>query len=245
VKRRSVLVAVVLLVLLAVGLLVYRGIASLDAIVARQIERHGAAVTGTSVRVGSVDLSLRSGEGTLRGLRVANPDGFGGGDAFALGAIIVRIDLGSLRRSPVVIDLVRISGADVDFVVDAEGRSNLEVIRDHARSVSGGRSGSERAGEGAERRFEIRELSFEGGHIDADTTAVGGKQTGLAMPPLSLDDVGGSRGATPEVIGKEVTTAFLGTVTSAVAKEGLADYLDRKLGKGTGDAARQLLKVLP
>jgi hypothetical protein len=244
VKRRSALAVVVLLVLLAVGLLVYRGIASLDAIVARQIERHGSAVTGTPVRVGSVDLSLRSGEGTLRGLRVANPDGFGGGDAFALRAIEVRVDLGSLGGSPVVIDLVRITGADVDLVVDAEGRSNLEVIREHARSVPGG-GGSGRAEEGGERRFEIRELSFEGGRIQADTTAVGGKKTGLDLPPLRLGDVGGSRGATPDAIGKEVTTAFVGTVTTAVAKEGLADYLDRKLGKGTGDAARQILKVLP
>ena len=51
----------------------YLLLTSLDAIVERAIERYGSEITGTAVRVSSVDISLTSGRGTVRGLTVANP----------------------------------------------------------------------------------------------------------------------------------------------------------------------------
>ena len=50
------------------------------------IERYGTDVCGTKVTVGSVDISLKSGRGTIHDLRVANPDGFSHDSVVKFGA---------------------------------------------------------------------------------------------------------------------------------------------------------------
>ena len=71
---------------------------NLDGLVKQIIERTGSELTGTAVRLGAVEIDLTSGRGTLRNLRVANPDGFSGADVFSLGAILFEIVTGSSPR---------------------------------------------------------------------------------------------------------------------------------------------------
>jgi hypothetical protein len=76
---------------------------SIDSIVKNGIERYGTDVCGTKVSVGSVDISLKSGTGTIHDLRVANPDGFSHDSAVVLGGATLVLDIGSLNRDPLVI----------------------------------------------------------------------------------------------------------------------------------------------
>ena len=72
------LVVGVVIVLVAVGAAIYYFVSSVDEIVARAIESNGSAVTGTTVSGSGVRISLRDAKGSIRGLRIANPDGFSG-----------------------------------------------------------------------------------------------------------------------------------------------------------------------
>ena len=65
--RRMVL-AVAIGVALVGALLLYAVVSTLDTLVARAIESYGSAMTGTAVRVGSVNIDLAEGSGTIRGL---------------------------------------------------------------------------------------------------------------------------------------------------------------------------------
>src|SRR5262245_66584381 len=97
----------------AIGIVLLAGAAayllwSLDARVARAIEAQGTQIFGTPVRVDSVDIELAAGRGTIRGIRVANPEGYSSGDAIRLAAIELAIDARSLREQPFRVTHVRV-----------------------------------------------------------------------------------------------------------------------------------------
>ena len=104
------LIAAVAVVVVAV--LLYAA-ASLDRLVKQGIETYGSRIVGAPVRVGSVEISLSSGRGTLRELSISNPDGFSSGEALRLGEITLDIQLSSLTQEPLVIQEVKILAPEV------------------------------------------------------------------------------------------------------------------------------------
>ena len=130
-KQRLIIAALAVLIVIA-GLFVYL-YNSIDSIVKNGIERYGTDVCGTKVTVGSVDISLKSGRGTIHNLRVANPDGFSHESAVSLGDATVAIDIGSLNRDPLVITGIRVKAP----VVSAEVNETLAInVRASSRRFS-------------------------------------------------------------------------------------------------------------
>ncbi len=256
-KLKNVILGAAGVMLVVVGFGVYYLSVSLDGIVRKAIEDYGSEILGTTVRVSSVSIELREGKGTIRGLRVANPDGFPAGDSVSLGEIALGIDAASLTsQDPVVITLIRVSEPSVLLVTNAEGGTNLQAIQENAERYSGGGDGVP-AGESGETptdsgepptRISIRKFNFEGGRLAADLTAVGGNRTEAKLPPLQLSEIGGKKGGTPGEVGATVATAFVKSCLTAVARSQLNDQLDRlvneKLGGPAGDAAKEMVKGL-
>lgn len=137
---------------------------------------------------------------------------------------------------------VRVSSVELTL---SEGRttSNIDAILANVRAHPGG--GGASASGGGERdeppRITIGSFVFEEGRVDADLEAVGGETVTAELPPVRLKKIGGSRGATPDEIGKQVMSAFLGSVTRSVARSRIERVIDEKLG-GAGDAAKKLLQ---
>ncbi|MGI9432524.1 MAG: hypothetical protein ACR2PQ_09940, partial [Myxococcota bacterium] len=94
-SRRGLLVVAVAAIVVARFL--YWMLGSLDARIARATEHVGSELTGTSVRVGSVDVDPAEGAATPRNLRVASPAGFSSEPALAFGEILVALDVASVR----------------------------------------------------------------------------------------------------------------------------------------------------
>ncbi len=247
--KRVLLVGGAIVVLAGIGALVFLA-SSLDSIVKQAIERTGSKLTGTSVRLDAAQIDLGSGRGTLRGLRVANPDGFSSADVFSLAEITLEIDLGTLTQDPVVIRTVRIDAPEARVEVDAKGRTNVDVIRRHLKETAagGGEAASGGGGSSAESadatRLRIQSFTFENGQVTADTSALGGKEKTQALPTLRLRDVGGATGATPAEIGEDVLDAFLGQIAKAAASGRLEQLIDDKLGGDAGEAAKGVLRKL-
>ena len=237
-KRVIIVVVAVLVVgIIGIGVFLYNNI---NPIVKSAIEKNGSAIFGTDVSVGSVDISLKSGRGTIRGVKVKNPDGFDG-NAFTLGEITVDIEVGSLNKDPIVIDEIRIAAPDVNVVLNEKGQSNIAVIKESAdryQASSAGKPAGKQDG-GYEKRFRVEKFSFEEGHVAADASAIGQGNIEAVLPPVRLTDVGGQTGDTPDGIGKTVSRAFLSAVMGAVGNELKARAMDE--GK---DAARKALEKL-
>jgi hypothetical protein len=242
-KSRRAVVGGGLVVVVLVAVAAYFLLTSLDAIVERAIERYGSEITGTAVRVASVDISLSSGRGTVRGLTIANPEGFSSDSAFSLEEITLQLDVGTVASSPIVVEELSIGAPAALFEVNQAGAANVDVIRKNASS------GEPAAGAEEEPlRLVIRKFSVQRGKIDADTTAVGGEEVEAKFPPLELENIGGSRGATPNQIGKIVVGALTKQVAIAAASQRLGSYLKGKIDDAldgeAGEAAKNLLRSL-
>jgi hypothetical protein len=240
--KRLIIIAAVLLLLVIVGISVFL-YNSMDALVASAIEKHGSRIMGTKVSVGSVDISLKSGKGTIRNLKVDNPEGYSDDELFTLEEVSIDIDVRSINRDPIVIDEVRISAPKVRVEVDERAQSNVSVVRanvDKYRTASVPRE--QKQDGGFEKRLLIEKFVFEAGLVDVDAAPMGVKAFDEELPPLRLSNVGGPNGDTPDAIGKEVSREFLAAVRAVVqdkikqratekAKEELTRQADKLLDK--------------
>ncbi len=219
------LAAVVAIVVIAVVYLY----SSLNSIVEAAIERYGTEITGSKVSVGAVKISPKTGRGTIRDLRVANPEGYSGADALRLGEITVEIDLSTLTKSPIVVNEVLVIAPEVAYEMNDKAESNVGVIRDHAESFGGGsRSPAKGGGDGKGKRLLIRRFKFEGGRVDASTSVLGeNKSETVPLPPFQMSDVGGPSGAPPDEIGKIVATAYTRSISKAITDKGIGRVVDK------------------
>ncbi len=242
------LIAAIAVVVVAVLLYVT---ASLDSLVKQGIETYGSRIVGAPERVGSVEISLSTGRGTLRELSVSNPEGFSNGDALRLAEITLDIQPSSLTQEPLVIQEITILGPQVNAEVSASGSTNIDVLRRNVSAYAGTSSdgGSTPSPEAVDDTppplLRINELTFADGVLAADTTAIGGDVRTLELAPLRLAELGGKNGQPVDVIAKSILDAYTRSVASVVAKDVAASragkLIDEKIGGELGEAARGLL----
>lgn len=128
-SKKVILGAVgLVLVVAAVGVLVV--VTQLDRMIGDAVESYGSATTGTDVSLGSVDIALSEGRGKLRGLTIANPDGFSTDYALRLEDIDLSLQLSSLTDDVPVITEALVDDAHLN--VEQRGdASNVTAIQRH------------------------------------------------------------------------------------------------------------------
>ena len=236
--KRFALAAVAVGVALLAGAAAYL-VWSLDARVARAIEEQGTRIAGTKVRVDSVDIELAKGRGTIRGVRVENPEGFSSGDAISLAEIELAIDARSIAEQPFRVTRVRVGDSVVNFEVTEDGASNIARI---TRNVSRG-SGDARKepARGEPKRFAIGEFAFAGGEIFLERPGAEHPER-VHLPDLELHELGGAGGATGGEIGEQIALAFTRRVIAATAGHQVGRAVEKELGEAAGDAAETILR---
>lgn len=236
--KRLALIVIAGGVALVVGAVAYF-VWSLDARVARAIEEEGTRIAGTRVRVDSVDIDLAAGKGTIRGIRVANPEGYSSDDAIALREVVLVIDARSIREQPFRVTRVNVGDAVVRFELREDGGSNIEHFRRHISGESEPQPQPEPAGE--PRRFAIGDFAFAGGEIFLVEPGVENPER-VHLPDLELHDLGGKQGATGGEIGEEIARAFTRRVLAAAASHQVGRAVEKELGGAAGDAAETILR---
>lgn len=234
--KKPLLIVAAALAVAIVAAVVYFG-SNLNALVARAIEQHGGAVTGTRVEVDGVKIALREGRGELAGLRVASPERFAAREAIVLGDIALDLDLGSVRANPLVVEELRVRAPVVHVAFGADGGSNIDVLRRRVEAAQGEPRASDK-------RLRIERFVLEEGRIEVDASALGLEPRSLALPPLRLDDIGGAEGVPPE----DVAALVLGTVARQAARDVAASELggliEDKLGAPVTERVKGLIDRL-
>ena len=241
------IIALLGLAVIAAGLYFLRH--NLDSIVAAEIASVGSRSLGTQVRVGSVELDLRAGSGTIRKLRVENPQGFPGKPLISIDEITLALDVSSAlavasgSSEHVIVKRLSIRDPEVSVVTNAEGQTNLQWVQAHLSAQSP--ASADRPDDAATVRISIREFAVTTGKVDADTRAAGGKQYKLPLPGFRMRGIGGRAGAPPAKLAEAIGEAFAVRVAAVVATravtQGLKRAIDRNLGGQTGEAVQGLL----
>ncbi len=118
---------VALVLLLVIGVFVYVGY-NTNSIVKRAIETIGPQYLGAKVSVGSVDMSLQDGRGTLKNLEIGNPAGYEGPYALRVATVSVTLDVAHSNTSLVVLKQVTIDDARVAAIAKSPKETNLHAL---------------------------------------------------------------------------------------------------------------------
>ncbi len=238
-KKLFFIAGIVVIVLIVVAVIVL--LSNLNSLVAKVIEKNGSDVTQTKVSVSGVDISIREGRGSIKGLLVASPEGFKARHAFSLDDIVVDIDIKSVRGTPIVIDEIRIRAPIVNAEITETGASNINELRNRVQAYTAGAAeeGGESSGEA--KRIRITKFVFEKGRIELDASALGLEKRTVVLPEIWLSDVGGADGAPPDQIAKVILTTVAMKVTSEIAGSELDRFVKEKLGESITDKAKGIL----
>ena len=229
----------VLLLVAAVFLGALYLVLSLDARVARAIEESASRSLGAAVQVEGVDLALTEGRGTIRGLTVANPEGFSEGDLFRFSEIELAVETASVGEQPFRVTDVRIGKSAVRFEVTESGDSNIEHIVHHLSSHSA--KDADETGGKEPQRVAIGKLRFEGGEVLVWRQGDDEPDT-VELPPLEMADIGGDDGATGGELSREIARVFTRRVVAATAGHELGRAVGKELGGTAGEVAETLLR---
>ena len=231
---KKMFLGAVLVLLLSLGFAVYYLLSGLDGMVKTAIETSGSQATQTAVRVESVQIVLKDGSGAIRGVTVANPQGFSAGKGFSLGEITTQINLKSLSEKVTVIEHITVRGPEVFFELNEAGKNNLAELK---RNLSTAASGSSASGQGntAEPKLIIRKLLFIEGNIHASVVPLD-KEYELHLPTIELNNLGGKNGATPTQIADQVLKVLTDRALAEVKKQGIDQYK----GKLEGEVKKHL-----
>jgi len=231
-KKWKLLLGLVTLLLVA---LVVVWTTSVDYALERAIEDYGSEALGVPVRVGSVTIRATQGKGTIRGLRIGQPEGFGRGDAASFEEIVLDLDVESLiSGDPYRIELARVAAPEVTYVVGADGQSNLKALqRNLERYSASGDAAAAPDGEPTDLRLRIDRLEIERGRVDADLARVGLPSSTTNLPAMHFRDLGGAKGAPPGQIASQVGMRFLAQTLGTVANSAIGSALDQSVKQGT------------
>jgi uncharacterized protein involved in outer membrane biogenesis len=241
---KKLLIAGVVIVVLVV-ILVFFVLSKLNSLVAKAIEKEGSEATQTSVRVSGVDISLRDGRGSIKGLKVESPEGFNARTAFSLADVILDIDIKSVREDPIVIDEIRIRAPVINAEITRTGDSNIDRLRTRVQTYAAGTGGKSGKSSGQTKRIRIERFVFEEGRVEVDASALGLEKRTIALPEIQLEDIGGTNGAPPDEIARIILTTVAERTTSEIANSEIDRLVREKLGASPVDKVKDLLRKLP
>jgi len=236
-KRKLIVFIVLALILAIAGTAIYV-LTNLNSIVKAAIEKYGSQATKTDVRVSSVKIRLRNGEGAVLGLKVANPPGFSFPSIITLDDIAVQIEVKSVASTPIVIDNILISGPEVFYEMKENGTANVDVIKKNLTSSgSPSEEQPQKSSKGKEIKLTVRKLVFEKGKVHVRIAKLGDKPYTVELPRLELTDIGRHGGASPAEIARIMATALAEETAKAVART----QGERLLRKGAEDLFNKYL----
>ena len=227
-SKLRVLAFTALLAVLVLGVVAWRLLGSLDARIARIIEREGSLACGAPVHVRSVHVSLRQGSGVVRGLRISNPEGFSRHDALTFGEIRLTLELGSLRQGPIVVSDVTALAPVARMELDGRSRSNLDVLSKSASRQHGGAGSAS-----VQRLLRIVRFHLDAGRIDVDASALGQGTDRIDLRPIDMRNVGGAAGQPVSQVTDVIVQAVTHEVARAAESRVMRGVVDR-VGGGVG-----------
>jgi len=203
--KKIIMVIIGLIIVAGAGVL-YLG-ANADSLIKASVEKFGTAVTQTATTLQSAHISFNSGEGTLKGFMVGNPEGFATDSAMKFGTVSVQLDkMSILGKGPIVIHNVLIDAPEMTYEVNKEGSSNLEKIQANISaftaklvaqatkdetSIPNTEQPMDNNVQEPERKIVIEHLTISNGRVKLSHALLAGKNlVDEKLPTIEMSDLG-------------------------------------------------------
>lgn len=246
-----------LLILLTIIILLAGGICglylNLESIVKASVAKYGSQLTGTEVALDGFRLSLRKGEAELKGLRIANPEGYQTPQILSLGSVYVRLDMRSLLKPVIVVEEIRIANPEIAYELKSVAHNNvsdlLAAVNKNAAAaakpaadqtdatragtakpaVSSGGSAKSASSSGG-KKVIINALNITGGKVSLGATFGGkGAAASVPLPATTLKDIGREKGSQGKGIietASLILKKILDTAYDTAVRQGLNSLKD-------------------
>ncbi len=246
-----------LLILLTIIILLAGGICglylNLESIVKASVAKYGSQLTGTEVALDGFRLSLRKGDAELKGLRIANPEGYQTPQILSLGSVYVRLDMRSLLKPVIVVEEIRIANPEIAYELKSVAHNNvsdlLAAVNKNAAAaakpaadqtdatragtakpaVSSGGSAKSATSSGG-KKVIINALNITGGKVSLGATFGGkGAAASVPLPAVTLKDIGREKGSQGKGIietASLILKKILDTAYDTAVRQGLNSLKD-------------------
>jgi len=253
-KKWILRISVALVVVVIIGIVALA--LSLDSAIKNGVERFGPQVAKVDVKLASVNLSLLSGSGSIKGLVIGNPEGYKSPHAISVGSSSVALSLGSLLSDKVVVKSIRVEAPEIVLEL-GPGGSNLQKIQANLPSRGSAAGAENKPVEERKpgKKLQVDEVVVAGGKLILEASALGGKLSEAPLPEIRLTNLGsGPDGITASDLGMRILSAIMDGAISisgdALAKAG-RDAIDNAakgasnaLNQATSDAAGKAAKSI-
>jgi uncharacterized protein involved in outer membrane biogenesis len=216
----------------------------LNTAVKRGVESVGSMLTKVDVKLDSVNLSLLSGGGELKGLFVGNPSGYKTPSAIQVGDASLAIAPGSIFSSKVVIRSIHVQAPEITLETDLRENNLSKIVANLQAATGGSTSSGASANNKASKKLQVDDFLITGGKIHLTVTALGGQSATVPLPEIHLTSLGqGPDGITAaeltklvlQAVEKEAVQVASSSLTDKVTKE--AANLTKGLGNGANGTA--------
>jgi hypothetical protein len=232
--KKALWALVVLVVLGLAGLWWLRG--NVDHLVASAITRYGSAMTGATVKLGSVNLDATNGRGSLHELTVGNPPGFKLPHAFKAETIELEVDVRTLVDDVVLVRKITVLGPEIGYE-KGQAMTNIDAIQKNIAAYLGPSSADSKG-----KKLIVQDLQIRNARATARAPLVGDQTATVSLPDIHLRNLGQAQGGlTPGQLGQEVTNALEQKLMSTVRWESVVRATGDALNKA-GNAIKGLFK---
>ncbi len=233
-KKRYVFLG--LLILIGAG--GYYFVNSIEAIVKNLVYKYGSQITGTEVNLQGFNLSLTSGEGSIRGLTVGNPKNYKSANLIDLGGVTVKVDLKSLATDTIIINEIRVDKPVITYEMLSLTQNNIKQLLDNisqntasaekdevAQAAEAKTANATTEDKAAAKKVIIKLVSINEGALKAITPLQKDEATlDVRLPAITLRDIGESKkGESIASSISKILTKILNTASETVIKNNLGD----------------------
>lgn len=208
-------------------------------IIRHAVEEFGPELTGTSVVLSDVNVSILTGAASIKNLVIGNPKGFKAEQAVKVGEVAVLLDVKSLFSDKIKIKKILVEGAELTYEV-GRGVSNISAlqrnIEERTAALAGGDSAASTEEAASGKKLMIDDVYINNTKVNLVASLLGGKGASATIPDIHLEDIGKSdEGASPAEAMKKIFGAISKNVAGSMTKIIPADQIKGTVDKAVGD----------
>ena len=244
-KKRIFLWCIAVVAVVFVCVILFR-----DPLIEAGVRSVGSLVTGTKVEITSFNSSF-AGTVEIKGIKVANPEGYQKPYIFEVGRISIRLLPSTLLSDEPVVESVEVSGVRVDMEIKGPQKSNLTDIQKNVEKFAGVSKEDADDTDKEEKKGSansegpaplIKSIALTDMQVSFSSSTIN-SSVPLPLAPIYLKNVGGKGHPLGETLLKifsnfaSAVNALGGTVVGGVELVGDAG---KKIGQGVTDGAKSI-----